>query len=211
MSDERATGEDAAPRTEAGRALEREIGGDYGEEIRAIEREARAAAPESLREWMEARHASGVTVNLADVYEEGRKQGLADAEAAQEAARPDAREWQKAAMQLAEWNRTLAAQGAAAPPDPKILRLALLDLARLDYAYDAQLDSGDYGLLERPYEFADRIIEAYSTVVARLSGASTDPISDKRCENCGGMLGAHKDYCVHHPEVQERLREYRGS
>ena len=32
-----------------------------------------------LREWMETRHASGVTINLADVFEEGRKVGRAEA------------------------------------------------------------------------------------------------------------------------------------
>lgn len=37
------------------------------------------------------------------------------------------------------------------------LRRALLDLAGLDYAYDARLDSGDYGGLERAHEFAERL------------------------------------------------------
>ena len=47
-----------------------------------------------------------------------------EAEAAQGAARPDA-EWQMAAMQLAEWNRTLAAQRAATPPTVEALAEAM--------------------------------------------------------------------------------------
>jgi hypothetical protein len=43
----------AAPTTEAGRTLEREIGGDYGEEIAGIEAEARAAARKEVLDEME--------------------------------------------------------------------------------------------------------------------------------------------------------------
>jgi hypothetical protein len=47
-----------APTTEAGRALEREIGGDYAEEIAAIEAEARVWSDEHRRLAVEARAAS---------------------------------------------------------------------------------------------------------------------------------------------------------
>lgn len=58
--------------------------------------------------------------------------------------------------------------------DTEQLRRALLSLAHHDPGYDARLDSGDYGRLDRPSEFAAAIAAEYARQSLSGVGSKSD-------------------------------------